>query len=102
MQDDLILFFSGTNGVDVDNKLEFFDDSDSEKILYFQTWVQNKVDGGFGYIESMAQFCEEFDIDEENINKYISLALKEKIYAEAVDLHLIKTSRLEKNVGQIF
>jgi|TARA_B100001250_G_scaffold332354_1_gene297752 hypothetical protein len=57
----------------------------------FSLEIENIVkDGELNYIESIVMFCEEKNIEIENVNKLINKPLKEKVKYEAQKLNYIK------------
>ena len=57
----------------------------------FSLEIENIVkDGELNYIESIVMFCEERNIEIENVNKLINKPLKEKVKYEAQKLNYIK------------
>jgi hypothetical protein len=56
----------------------------------FAKMVENvRRELGLSYIESVIHLCEQHKIDEEDVKKYISDIIKQKIEIEAMDLNML-------------
>lgn len=61
--------------------------------------IQNEVELNYkksqSWIESLAEYCTKYDVEEHNIVKYLSPALVERIKSEAKQLNLIKKDKFD-------
>lgn len=87
--EDLLIFLQAEEN-DLQKNDEFFETNYNERLLYFHQWVEKLHKGSFTYLEAIANFAEEHDIEVEKCAKYISADLKQKIYEESVALNLMK------------
>ena len=85
--DEELNFFISNLEEDLDNILG---NNKQDRILYFTVYVRNLHDGGFTYLESIAKFCEEHDIEYEDSVKLISEDLKSDLFKEAIHLNQLK------------
>lgn len=57
----------------------------------FSLYIENKVlETKIGYMDSVIQYCQDADINIENIAKLINTSLKEKIRCEAEEQNYMK------------
>lgn len=97
MNDDTLIFLRQED--EMDKNPDFLQENLQERMVYFTRWVDDLVDnGGYTYLEAIADFADKHDIEYEKTVKYISGELKQKIYQEAVKLNMIKNN--EFNTAQ--
>ncbi len=61
--------------------------------------IQNEVENNYkkcqSWIESLSEYCVKYDVEEQNIVKYLSPVLTERIKSEARKLNLIKKDKFD-------
>lgn len=63
----------------------------------FSTDIENFVrTGNLNYIEAIVQYCEQYNIELENVPKLLSKPLKERIRCEAMELNYLRRSSKAK------
>lgn len=66
---------------------------EENQILEFQRMIDDKVKKELcSYIEAIASYCEESDVDYSTVKNLISVSLMGKIHEETIQNNLIKTT----------
>lgn len=66
---------------------------EEKQILEFQRMIDAKVKSEHSsYIEAIADYCEESDVDYSTVKNLISVSLMGKIHEETIQNNLIKTT----------